>query len=246
MIAFGICVGSDDALHRWARPGIARAVGPGAIVFERRGATSIFEAYNSILDEASLAQELEGLVLLHDDPEIRDERLVPKLRAFFADPSVGLVGAIGARGVSSLAWWEGDRQGWVSHDGPDGPVIQDFGTDTAEVDSVDGLFMALPRWTVLNLRFDARTYPGFHGYDADYCFEVRASGRRVVVGHFDVHHHNASRTFVDRYTFLANNLRWRAKWGFDSSRMLWPRRVALRVRSVRSSVAARLARIRPS
>ena len=242
MIAFAICVGSDAMLNRWALPGIARCAGPYAKVIERREQRSIFAAYNSILEEAALIQDLEFLVLLHDDTEIRDARLVDKLRALFADGSVGVAGAIGARNVSSLAWWEADRRGWVSRDGlthDEGPRIEDFGTATTEVDSVDGLFMALPAWTVRNVRFDERRYHGFHGYDTDYCFEVRARGRRVVVSHFDVHHHNASVGFADRQGFLRDNIRWRAKWGFDSPVAVAPRLAALSVRARASSVRRR-------
>lgn len=243
MIVYGVCVASDDRLCRLALPGIERCSGPGATVFLRRNERSIFSAYNSILEEAAWIDDLTGLVLLHEDTEIRDERLRPKLEALFADGSVGLVGAIGARDVTSLAWWEGDRRGRISWDGitaDERGRVDDFGAETSDVESIDGLFMALSPWTVRNVRFDDRRYRGFHGYDVDYSFEVRSRGRRVVVSDLDLHHHaSLAAGFSDRLGFLRNNIRWQAKWGFHARAMQAPRLVALRAGAMSSTVRRR-------
>lgn len=243
MIVFGICVASDERLRRWVLPGIERSCGPGVTVLQRRNQRSIYAAYNSILDEAAQIDDLTSLVLLHDDTEIRDERLGQKLDALFADGSVGLVGAIGARGVTSLAWWEADRRGRLSWDGVapgEGGRVEDFGAETADVDSIDGLFMALSPWAVTSVRFDERRYRGFHGYDVDYSFEVRSQGRRVIVSDFDLHHHNEpTGHFDDRLGFLRNDIRWQAKWGFHPRSTQAPRLAALAITANASSVRRR-------
>ena len=244
MIAFGVCIGSEERYARYAQPGIERSVGEKAAVLKRSGQDSILGAYNSILEEAQRIPDLEALVLIHDDTEIRDPGFEAKLRKIFSDESIGLAGAIGARNVSSLAWWEGDRRGRVSWNGPpggDGPEVYDFGTETADVDCVDGLLIALSPWAVRNLRFDDETFHGFHGYDVDFSFSARRAGKRVVVGDFPLHHHDRAHTgFSDRAGFLEATIRWRAKWGFDSKVMVPARLSWLTVRVKASSARKRL------
>jgi GT2 family glycosyltransferase len=220
MIAFGVCVSSRERFDAFAKPGIIRCAGSEPLVIERHGQDSIYAAYNSILDAAASIRRLEALVLLHDDTEIRDPRLSALLRAAFADPSVGVVGAVGGRGVRRLAWWEADRYGGFSYAGmtaEEGPRVERYSSGTTWVDSVDGYFMALSPWVVRHVRFDARRFTGFHGYDVDFCFEVRARGRQVVVTDLDIHHHNHKLGyFPGRLEFRRNDIRWRAKWGFSS------------------------------
>jgi GT2 family glycosyltransferase len=244
MIAFGSCVGSEERFARYALPGIMRAVGPDAVVLTRREDDSIFPAYNSILEEAQGLADLEALVLLHEDTEIREREFEARLRRLFSDGSIGVAGAIGASNVTSLAWWEGERHGRVSWNGP-GPEesvrTDDFGAETQDVDCVDGLLLVLSPWTVENVRFDDRTFAGFHGYDVDFCFSVRDAGKRVVASDLPLHHHDRSYMgFSDRVGFLRANIRWRAKWGFDSTLMVPARLGLLTLRSKAASARIRL------
>ena len=49
----------------------------------------------------------------------------------------------------------------------------------AEVEVVDGFLLVLSPWAVRNVRFDETLGLG-HGFDFDYCRQVRAAGRKVV------------------------------------------------------------------
>ena len=50
---------------------------------------------------------------------------------------------------------------------------------SGEVDMVDGYLLILSRWAINELRFDERDVgPGFHGYDADICFQARGGAAR--------------------------------------------------------------------
>ena len=102
VIVVGICVGASDKFERIALPSIRRCLGTSVMVIERRQQTSIFEAYNSILDEVGGLDDLEALVLMHDDVELRDEQASAKVLAAFDDATVGMVGVIGAIGYSGL------------------------------------------------------------------------------------------------------------------------------------------------
>ena len=239
MIAYGTCIGSDERFARFAEPGILRAAGPDPVVLKRWEQKSLFAGYNSILDEARELPDLEALVLLHDDTELQDAGFETKVRELFSDPSIGLAGAIGASHVTSLAWWKGERHGRASWNGPpgEGPRVDDFGAETVDVDCVDGFLLVLSPWVVGNLRFDDRTFHGFNGYGVDLGFSVRRSGKRVVVSDFPLHHHDRPRNPLD---LRRANVRWRAKWGFDSKLMVPARLAWIMVQSKLASARMRL------
>lgn len=214
MIAYGICIGSDEKFNTMARPGLARCAAPDAAIAESRDNDSIFSAYNEILDHFSVNADLEALVLLHHDVELLDPNFETKIRSVLADPAVAVVGAIGAVAVRSLAWWEADTRGRCQ----ESERMIDFGGGTHEVDAVDGLLLALSPWAVRNLRFDELTYSGFHAYDMDICFQARQADRRVMVTEIDLIHHTAGRTIDGGWRFAPNDAFVR-KWGSQSAGM---------------------------
>ena len=209
MIGFGICVGSQERADRWARPGIERSGDPSSPLLVRTGQRSICAAYNSILEEAS-GWDLDALVLIHDDVELRDGALGNKLRSLFADSSVGVVGAVGARNVRSLAWWEGQCRGRA----PDTFRPNDYGGGTHEADTVDGLLLALSPWAMRNVRFDQTHFGRFHGYDADYCFQLRAHGRTVLVTDLDLYHHTKG-GYGNHLAWKQADMMWQRKWRYS-------------------------------
>jgi len=208
MIAFAACVGSEQKYGDFAQPGLRQACEPDSLVAEVTTDTSIFAAYNEVLDALAGRDDLEALVLLHEDVEIVDSDFCGKLRRRLVDPDVAVVGVIGALGVTSLAWWEGEGRGRCLET----RGLVDFGGGSHDVDSVDGLLLALSPWAVRNLRFDEERFNGFHGYDADICFQARAAGRRVVVEDLAVVHHTKG-GYGDMTTYAACDAAFRAKWG---------------------------------
>lgn len=190
MIAFGTCVGHPQKLSDIALPGLrASASGEWEHLAHASNGVDIFPVYAGLMRSAS-AMGADALVLMHDDLEFRDAGLCSKLRAAFADPSVAIVGLIGARGVRNLRWWEADRRGRVEDTGYG---LHYFGFDggvQCDVDSVDGMMLALSPWALANLTLEGLGYHGFHGYDAELCFQARARGMRVVVADISAHHHS--------------------------------------------------------
>jgi hypothetical protein len=174
----------------------------------RYGQRSIFEAYNSMIDEA-VALGVSGLVLIHDDVVLRDLQLPSKLAAFFADPTIGIVGAIGASGVKSLDWWLYDTHGWVEET----EMVIDHGRGTFDVDVVDGVLIAMSSTAMSQLRFDAGRFTGFHGYDCDIGMQARSTGLRVVVAELDVFHDSyPNGKITDRAAWHRADRTWRRKW----------------------------------
>ena len=203
MIGFGSAITSRETYERYAEPGIKLAAEPDSQVIARSARGSIFRSYNAIMDEAASLPDLEALVLLHQDAEIVDPAFASKLRRALADPQVGVVGCVGSVGVRTIAWWEGSVT-WASFihrytelGGGDFPSLT--WDETAkppyarlgEVDTVDGFVLGLSPWVVRNVRFDESLGQLLHGYDFDFCLQVRAAGRKVVTADFKVIHNHS-------------------------------------------------------
>ena len=207
MIAFAACVGTQATFDRYARPGLAACAEPGSPVAEIE-TDSIFAGYNEALEHFATLPFLEALVLMHEDVQLRDLAFCSKIRALFAsDPSIAIAGVIGARGVRSLCWWEGEMRGRVRET----RGLIDRGAGRHDVDVLDGLLLVLSPWAVRELRFDSERFHGFHGYDADICLQARAAGRRVVTEDLDVVHHTRGGIGDGEDFWRADGL-FRAKW----------------------------------
>ena len=212
MIAFAACVGSEEKFRSFAQPGLRLACEPDSLVAEVTTDSSIFSAYNEVLDALAPRDDLEAIILLHEDLEIVDSDFCGKVRRRLAEPDVAVVGVVGATGVTSLAWWEGSGRGRCL----ESRGLVDFGGGRHDVDSVDGLLLVLSPWAARNLRFDEDTFTGFHGYDADICFQARAAGKRVVVDEIAVVHHTKG-GYGDRDAYAACDRAFRSKWGLEQS-----------------------------
>jgi hypothetical protein len=223
VIVFG-CSITDPAIYRdCAEPGIRRAAEPDSEVLAQAAAGSLFRSYNLILDMVAGRQDLEALVLLHQDAELADPGFCAKLRRALADPQVGVVGCVGAVGVRSIAWWEGSVT-WASFvhrygelGGGELPAFAWNGDGlpayarTGEVDTVDGFVLGLSPWIVRNIRFD-ESLGQLHGYDFDFCLQVRSAGRKVVTEDFKVVHHHSLQLVSDPETWIEAHMRVAEKW----------------------------------
>ena len=225
MIAFGCPVTRPEDYDRFAAPGISRVREPDSIVFPNSSAGSIYRTYNLLLETAAEVEALEALVLLHQDVEIVDEQFCPKVRQVFADPQVGVAGCVGALDARSMAWWEGSVT-WASfthhyyeYGGGELPAFAMHPerarppayARTGEVDTLDGFLLVLSPWAVRNLRFD-ESLGRFHGYDFDFCLQVRDAGRKVVTADLKVVHHHSLELLDDPESWVEANIRITEKW----------------------------------
>jgi SAM-dependent methyltransferase len=212
VIAYATCVADPQKYRTICLPGLRRVAGPDDLLIEAEHDSSIFAAYNEVLDAVREREDLEMLVLLHEDTEVVNPDFREHLNRQLADPDVAVVGAVGARGAAGLSWWEGECFGRVL----ESRGVVDFGGGTHDVDTVDGLVMALSPWAVRNLRFDDATYDGFDAYDADICAQARAAGKRVLVTELPVVHRHSrvgyERATSDGGSFERNDAVFRAKW----------------------------------
>ena len=223
MIVFASSITDAEVYERAAAPGIRLAAEPDSEVLAHAAAGSIFRSYNLIMDTVADREDLEALVLIHQDAEIADPGFCAELRRRLADPDVGVVGCVGAIGVRSIAWWEGSVT-WASFvhrygelGGGDLPAFAWNGSKApayarlGEVESVDGFVMVLSPWVVRNVRFD-ESLGQLHGYDFDFCLQVRAAGRKAVTADFKVIHHHSLDLIGDLETWIQAHMKIAEKW----------------------------------
>ena len=223
MIVFGTAVTDSEIYDRCAAPGIERAAEADSIVLAHHTAGSVFRNYNVLLDKAGAHEDLEALVLLHQDVELVDSDFAATVREALDDPKVAIVGCVGAVGVRSLAWWQGALS-WagLTHRYPEygggdfpgiswRPQLAPSYAETGEVDSVDGFVMVLSPWAVRNLRFD-ESLGKLHGYDFDICMQARAAGKKVATAEFRAIHHHSLELISDPETWIQTHIRLAEKW----------------------------------
>jgi hypothetical protein len=223
MIAFGTSITKPDVYHRFAERGIKLVAEPDSVVYDLPSIGSLFESYNAVIDRAAERDDIEALVLMHQDAEIVDPDFCRKVRETLRDPEVGLIGCVGAVGVRSIAWWEGSvatasfLHQFEEHGGGALPAFSWSWKDAppyarcGEVETLDGFLLVLPPWTIQNVRFD-ESLGQLHGYDFDFCLQVRAGGKKVVTADFSAIHAHALVPFTDPDHWTAAHVKVAEKW----------------------------------
>ena len=223
MIAFGTSITRPEVFRQAAQRGIRRAAEPDSEVVAVDAPGSIFHSYNVLMDRVASRDDLEALVLLHQDAEIVDIDFCAKVRQELRDPDVGVVGCVGAVGVRSIAWWEGSValasfiHRYEEHGGGDLTAFSWTWEDappyarTGEVDTVDGFLLALSPWVVRNIRFD-ESLGRLHGYDFDFCLQVREAGKKVMTADFRAIHHHSLDLVSDPETWIEAHMKVAEKW----------------------------------
>jgi hypothetical protein len=235
MIAFAVSITKPEVYARCAEPGIRRVAERDSRVHAVPAIGSIFKSYNALLDEAAGWDDLEALVLVHQDAEIVSGDFCRRVREAMTGPDVGLVGCVGAVGVRSIAWWEASvtQASFVNrYEELGGGDLASFSWDwdeappyarTGEVETLDGFLLALSPWVVRNVRFDESLGSSFHGYDLDYCLEVRSRGRRVVTVDVRAIHHRPLEMLPDPEDWIESHIRVAEKWeGREPGIEPWP------------------------
>lgn len=139
-----------------------------------------------MMEEAGLREDLEALILLHQDLELLDDSLLDRARSQLRDPRVGLVGVFGGRRPQALLFMEGDRRRGRSMT----PLVDaHHSRGPHEVEVVDGVLLVMAPWVVRSIRFNQALAEDFHGYDIDFCLRVRAAGGRVLCTDAPYFHH---------------------------------------------------------
>jgi hypothetical protein len=224
MIAFGISVTDPEVYERCAEPGLRLVAEPDSKILAHGSTGSVFRSYNMLMDQASKLDDLEALVLIHQDAEIIDPDFLKKVRQALSDPEVAIVGCAGAIGVRNIAWWEGSVT-WASFThryeelgGGEVPALAWTPDETptyaatGEVETVDGFVLGLTPWAIRELRFDESFGQAIHGYDFDLCLQAREKGKKVVTADLKVVHHHDLKLIRDVGNWIEAHIKVAEKW----------------------------------
>jgi Glycosyltransferase like family len=221
MFAFGCSIIMPDVYERCARPGIERACESDSVVLAHAASGSVARSLNLMLDRARSLDGLEALVLLHQDAEIRDSDFCSRVRRVLADPDVAIVGCVGSRGVSDIAWWDGEVS-WNSApyrhgEAGGGELAWHQGGEQApgEVDAIYGVLMVLSPWAVANLRFD-ESIGLLHGYDFDISRQATSAGKKVVTANLHLAHHHSLDLVSQIEIWVSAHMRAADAWSEDA------------------------------
>ena len=229
MIAFGSSI-TEPEVYRVGRAG-HQAGGRSRLRDRSDGLGRVdIRSYNALLDQFADREGLEALVLVHQDAEIVDSGLLRDLRDALTDPDVGLVGCVGAVGVRSIAWWEASVtlasfiNRYDEHGGGDLPSFSWAWNDApayarvGEVETLDGFVLVALALGVANIRFDEELGE-FHGYDLDFCLQVRGRTEGITADFRAIHHRQLDMVpdpeeWIDAHVKLAD--KWDGRMGIGT------------------------------
>ncbi len=208
MMIVGVCVsGTGERFRSVCEPALLQALTPEDRVLPLGGDTrGIPDVYNAVLEAARGEPDCAGVVFLHDDVEIVDRSFRAKVLAALAEPSVGVVGVVGGCGLVDARWWNARQTAGRVFESR---YLQDLGVPWADVDVVDGLFLALTPAAFRHITIDS-ALPLFHGYDVDICLQARDLGLRVTVRQIDLLHRTKG-GFGDERAYAQANARLLAR-----------------------------------
>ena len=194
MIAFGAADHEPEPYRRYAEPGIAARPRPTRWSTRSPRVGSIFRSYNLAARHGRRARGPRGARAR--PPARRDRRsaLLRKVREALRDPDVGVVGCVGAVDVRSIAWWEGAvtcglvTHRYHEHGGGELPAFHGpertrrTPAPARSTRSTASCSCCRRGWCATSA---STSRSASHGYDLDFCLQVRDAGRKVVTADLD-------------------------------------------------------------
>jgi hypothetical protein len=219
MISIIICARNND-ISPELRENISATIGnlPYEIVVidNSDNRYNIFSAYN----KGVAGSKYPFLLFMHDDIYYHTTDWGHKVVNHFKDEKIGAIGVAGTPYLSFMSggWWSGGM-GYLyllqSENSLSDPVMQDYApqnvnTKDREVVALDGVWFCIRKQLFDNIRFDDKTYDGFHFYDVDTTLQVYQLGYRLL-SIKDVVIHHLSKGVLDE-KFLKYSIVFHEKW----------------------------------
>ena len=178
MFSFIICVNNETEFHENAESilNLRLPEGFGAEIIPIYNAKSMCSGYNLGQDKARGKYK----IYTHQDVFFYSDTVLMEVLAIFADSTIGMVGAIGARKLHpSGVWYKShDITGGVLQQWEDGGLKNSKRKYRGDMDSkaLDGLLLI----TQYDLRWREDLFTGWHFYDISMCLEMQRKGYRTV------------------------------------------------------------------
>lgn len=212
MIAFGCATTDEREFRNGATLAIERVAERDSLLLRRHARKSVHEPYNEMLAAACGRDELEAVVLIHQDVTIESDGFLSAVRAILAaSPKIAVVGALGARGDRLTSVTERHGRLALPRLGPGGSVL-DFSHAPREVDWIDGSAIVLSARAARELRFDGAVGDSLDACAVDVCLQARAQGDRVVAGGLAVARRSTGRELFDRRRWTRSAVALKRKW----------------------------------
>lgn len=175
-------------------------------LYKEHNTQSLAKIYNKAIDFA-LEEKFDYLVLCHDDVIIESD-LIPKLKENFKRYDLfGVAGTTQCK-LEKPALWHimgggfegGNLHGAVAHGTEDEKRMTSFGPYPHQVVMVDGVFMAMNRRVMDNIRFDESCPSKWHFYDLDFSLQCHKADCKVGVSDIMITHGSPGlREFTDEF-----------------------------------------------
>lgn len=178
-----------------------------SLAMELNNKESLPKIYNKAI-EKTVQEDWDALVLVHDDVWLSHDPKPNLIRLFKTYDLVGVAGCSKAE-IKAPALWHlmgggfgsGNLHGAVAHGSVDNQHMTSFGPYPHQVLMIDGVFMALSRKVMENVRFDEECPSQFHYYDLIFSHECHRKGYKVGVGDiFIVHESPGLREYTEEWT----------------------------------------------
>lgn len=178
---------------------------------------SIFEAYN----EGVSRSNGKYICFMHEDVIYWSIGWGNRILCEFAeDKTIGMLGLIGSHLMTRFSF------GWLTNQKCRGMIRQGYGrgknyrvetfcvTESDDKDRnvvvVDGLWMVIRKDLFDSIKFDVKTYEGFHFYDMDICMQILQRGYKIIiVDKIDVEHKSSGNA---DFQYFQNCILFHKKW----------------------------------
>lgn len=180
------------------------------------GQYSIFQAYN----EGVARSKGDIICFMHDDVHFLEKgwgRIVEQV--FNADDTIGAIGVDGGHFMPDCpcSWTTCHTTSFKTwRTNPDGTYTEynnkafSDNKSLVEVASIDGLWMCIRQSLFNTIRFDDKTFSGFHCYDSDICMQILTAGYRIMMTYDIDIVHDSHGTYNEQF-FKSIEL-WHKKW----------------------------------
>jgi hypothetical protein len=176
------------------------------IAFALENKESLSVVYNKAIQHA-LEENWDALVFVHDDVVLEHDPRPKLVKLFEKFDIIGVAGASSVE-IKTPALWHlmgggfnsGKLHGAVAHGTSEKKQMTPFGPYPHRVVMIDGVFMAMNRTVMENVKFDETNPSKFHFYDLDFSSAAHKLGYRVGVGDINITHESPGlREFTEEW-----------------------------------------------